>query len=253
MKSARDIAARAVCMGVIEFRARFEGARLADAASAPAEATEMIAGVTAWLNDAGLSSSLLAQERAILGLEPNTWDRKILEALSGAMLPESIGALFAGMNLIGAIPPYDRMFDAESLLRTLPFLSDSPFVKSPGMPPRDEWEAMATGVGRADEAAIAAAEGIAGLWWWRAVSESLVRAGKMPRAQLAGILRDGEARSRKLEIPFGDGDFVVFGKPYGALTPPEQRAVSAVTEARIRGLRWMLDGDVTWDAVSMDS
>jgi hypothetical protein len=115
----------------------------------------MIAGVTAWLNDAGLSSSLLAQERAILGLEPNTWDRKILEALSGAMLPESIGALFAGMNLIGAIPPYDRMFDAESLLRTLPFLSDSPFVKSPGMPPRDEWEAMATDVGRADEAAIA--------------------------------------------------------------------------------------------------
>jgi len=254
MKSAREIAARAVCMGVIEFRARFEGIRLAgDAGAAAAESTEMIAGVTDWLGDAGLSSSLLPEERGLLALKPNSWSRKILEALSDAMLPESIGVMFAGMNLIGAIPPYDQLFDGESLLRTLPFLSDSPFAKGPGMPAREEWEAMATGVTQADEGAIAAAERIAALWWWRAVSESLVRAGKMPRTQLAGILRDGAARARELDIPFADGDFVVFGKPYEKLAPPEHRAVSAVTEGRVRGLRWMLDGDVPWDAVSMDS
>jgi len=253
VKSAREIAARAVCMGVIEFRARFEGIRLAGDAIAATETTEMIAGVTGWLGDAGLSSSLLPEERGLLALKPNTWDRTVLEALSGAMLPESIGMLFAGMNLIGAIPPYDQLFDAESLLRTLPFLSDSPFVKGPGMPPREEWEAMAAGVTRADEAAIATAEAIAGLWWWRAVSESLARGNDLPRAELVTIMRNCEARSRELDIPFADGDFVVFGKPYEKLTPPEHRAVSAVAEARVRGLRWMLDGDVPWDAVSMDS
>jgi hypothetical protein len=63
VKSAREIAARAVCMGVITFRATFEGVRFTGKEKGLPDATEMIAGVTNWLQDAGLWSSLLEAER----------------------------------------------------------------------------------------------------------------------------------------------------------------------------------------------
>ena len=103
---------------------------------------------------------------------------------------------------------------------------------------------MAKSVTAVDAAQIAIVEGIASLWWWRAVSESLVRAGRMPRAQLAGILRDGEARCHQLEIPFADGDFTAFRKPYSRLSSDEHGATSAIAEARVRAFRWMLDDRV---------
>lgn len=134
MKTPREIAARAVCMSVMTFRSRFEGVRFAGDARATQEAAEMIAGVTDWLSEAGLSPSLIAAEADLLKLTPNSWERKALVAIGEAMLPESIGVLFAGLNLVSEIPPYDRGADAEPLLRTLPFLSDSPFVTRPGMP-----------------------------------------------------------------------------------------------------------------------
>jgi len=134
VKTPREIAARAVCMSVMTFRSRFEGVRFAGDARATQEAAEMIAGVTDWLSEAGLSPSLIAAEADLLKLTPNSWERKALVAIGEAMLPESIGVLFAGLNLVSEIPPYDRGADAEPLLRTLPFLSDSPFVTRPGMP-----------------------------------------------------------------------------------------------------------------------
>ena len=253
MKTPREIAARAVCLGVMTFRSRFEGVRFAGDARATQEAAEMIAGVTDWLSEAGLSPSLIAVEADLLKLRPNTWVREALVAIGEAMLPESIGVLFAGLNLVSEIPPYDRGVDAEPLLRMLPFLSDSPFVTRPGMPPREEWEAMATGVTPAAAADISRGESVAGLYWWRAVSESLVRAGTLTRPRLVGILRDGEARARALEIPYVKGDFKAFGKPYATLTPEEQKAASMIAGARVRAFRWLLDDDVAWDEVPMDS
>jgi len=85
------------------------------------------------------------------------------------------------------------------------------------------------------------------------VSESLVRAGTTTRAQLAGILRDGEARARALDIPYASGDFKAFGKPYATLTAEEHKAASMIAEARVRAFRWLLNDAVAWDGVSMDS
>jgi hypothetical protein len=252
VKSAADIAARAVCMGVVSFRARFESVRLADGAGASPDASEMIAGVTSWLFDAGLAPALLEAEAVILRQPPNSWDRKILESLGDALLPESIGVLLACLGLVTERPPYDGRYDAEPLLRLLPFLSDSPFVTAPGMSPQEEWTAMATGVHRAPDADVARRAGVANLWWWRAVSESLVRGGRLARSKLTGILRDGAAKSRSLGIPYQQDDFEAFGKPFASLTPDEHRAVSAVAEARVRAYRFV-QGDTAWDKVPMDS
>ena len=111
---------------------------------------------------------------------------------------------------------------------------------------------MATSVSRAPDADVARGAQIAGLWWWRAVSESLVRAGTLPRDRMAGVLRDGAAATRALGIPHAGGDFAAFGKPYAALTAHEHKAVSVIAEARVRAFRWM-QGDVAWDEVAMDS
>ena len=91
-------------MGVMTFRSRFEGVRFAGDTAATQEAAEMIAGVTDWLSDAGLSSSLIDAEADLLKLRPNSWEREALVAIGEAMLPESIGVLFAGLNLVSEVP-----------------------------------------------------------------------------------------------------------------------------------------------------
>src|SRR5499427_40316 len=252
MRTAADIAARAVCLGVLTFRARFESIRFGDDRRAEEQAAGMITGVTNWFRGAGLSEALIAPEQALFDLPPNSWQRPILQALAEAMIEESIAVLFAGLNLVAALPAYDSRVDADELLRLLPFLSDSPFVTHHGMDPAEEWTVMATSVSRAPDADVARGEQIAGLWWWRAVSESLVRAGELPRGRLAAILRDGAPASRALGIPYAGGDFAAFGKPYAQLAPEEHRAAGVIAEARVRAFRWM-QGDVAWDDVAMDS
>jgi len=49
-----------------------------------------------------------------------------------------------------------------------------------------------------------------------------------------------------------DGDFAVAGERCAALTPPEQALASAIAEARVRAMRWVMS-DLPWDQVSMDS
>jgi hypothetical protein len=167
------------------------------------------------------------------------------------MLPESIAMLFAGINLVTTIPPYDARTDAEPLLHILPFLSHSPFVTRAGMHPRAEWEAMAAQVTTAPEATVVRAEAVA------------APGGGAPpanpgcaRASCRAINSTRSCatarRARALAIPFLRGDFVAFGRPCAALTPLLQTAVSTLTEARVRALRWML-GDAPWDAVAMGS
>jgi len=252
MRTAADIAARAVCLGVLTFRARFESIRFGDDRRAEEQAAGMITGVTNWFRGAGLSEALIAPEQALFDLPPNSWQRPILQALAEAMIEESIAVLFAGLNLVAALPAYDSRVDADELLRLLPFLSDSPFVTHHGMDPREEWSAMATSVSRAPDTDITRGEKIAGLWWWRAVSESLAREGTLPRVRLGEVLRDGAPTGRALGIPYAGDDFAAFGKPYAALTAVEHKAVSVIAEARVRAYRWM-SGDVAWDEVPMDS
>jgi hypothetical protein len=252
MRTAADIAARAVCLGVLTFRARFEGVRFGADSRAAEQAAGMIAGVTNWFRDAGLAPSLIAPEQALLDLPPNNWERAVLHAIGAALIEESIAVLFAGLNLVAALPAYDSRVDSEELLRLLPFLSDSPFVTHHGMDPREEWTVMATSVSRAPDADLARGEQVAELWWWRVVSESLVRGGTLPRARVAGVLRDGAPTGRGLGIAYAGDDFAAFGKPYAALTDDEHRAVSVIAEARVRAFRWM-QGDVAWDEVAMDS
>src|SRR5262245_42908881 len=81
VKSATDIAARAVCMGVISFRARFEGVRFDNDPGATEQAAGMIGGITNWLRNAGLMDSLIEPERDLMQLPPNQWDRPILVAI----------------------------------------------------------------------------------------------------------------------------------------------------------------------------
>ncbi|HEY7376873.1 MAG TPA: hypothetical protein VIF57_32240 [Polyangia bacterium] len=252
MRTAADIAARAVCLGVLTFRARFEGVRFDSDGRAAEQAAGMIAGVTNWFRDAGLAPALIAPEQALFDLPPNNWERAVLHAIGAALIEESIAVLFAGLNLVAALPAYDSRVDSEELLRLLPFLSDSPFVTHHGMDPREEWTVMATSVSRAPDANLARGEQVAELWWWRVVSESLVRAGTVPRARVAAVLRDGAPTGRGLGIGYAGDDFAAFGKPYAELTDDEHRAVSVIAEARVRAFRWM-QGDVAWDEVAMDS
>lgn len=250
MKTSREAAARAVCLGAIEFRSRFEGAG-SDGQVDKAEAMAMACGVTEWLREARLWSSLIEPERHLMELAPLTWERSTVRSVQQAELSESTGVLLTMLRQFRSLPAYDEAHDVDSLLHTLPFLSDSPFVTRADMAPLEEWQSMAESVELVPAPAVASAERIASLWWWRATSESLVRAGRLSRHRLGVILEEAAARARELEIPF-DGDFVAFARPYSDLTTEQHAAVSRIAEARVRACRWLL-GDVDWDEVPMGS
>jgi hypothetical protein len=254
MKTSRETAARAICLGAIDFRARFEGVRFADQVEAGEldNARCMVEGVTSWVRDSGVWSFLIAPERALLSVEAMTWERYIVEDVQRARLTESVGTLLGMLNMFRAMPAYDDRFDAQQVLHLLPFLSDSPFVTRKDMPPDEEWESMAGSVTLVVPEGIAFEEACAGLWWWRAVSESLVRSGRMTREKLDQILAEGAPHSRRFGVELTDNDFTVFGKGYRHVDTREHAYASAIAEARLRALRWIL-GDVAWDEVPMDS
>jgi hypothetical protein len=131
-------------------------------------------------------------------------------------------------------------------------MRDSPFVTRDGMHPSEEWESMAGSVRLLPESAIEQQQRIAGAWWWRAASESLVRSKRLSRSELREVLRKGSAQTAALGIPMREDDFAIDNRSYGELLPSEIRTLSMIAGARVRAVRFVV-GEAAWNDVSMDS
>ena len=252
-RSKQEVVDRAIVLGVVSFRARFEGTRFAASGYDAESAKNMAAGVTDWLRDAGRWAALAAPERVMLERPPLTWDKHDTLAIQDAGLDESTGTLLFCLGVLDVLPAYDRTFDSETLLRLLPFMSDSPFVTREGMPPRDEYASMLASVQLLPQMMIEKEEQRAGAYWWRARSHSLVHSGTIARKELTTILRDGADHSRALGIGVdSEGEFLAFGAPFASLSREDFASCSRIAESRLRALRWLLS-EASWLDVDMSS
>src|SRR5262245_2964368 len=111
-KTSDEAVDRSLVLGILAFRARFEGTRHSlRPAFDPSDAQAMVAGVTAWVREAGLGGALLDAELAALEMPPMTWSRDLTVAIQGAALEESIGALLFALQVVPNLPAYDREID----------------------------------------------------------------------------------------------------------------------------------------------
>lgn len=251
MQTRQQAVDRAIVLGILAFRSLFEGA--AHAPGGPRDDAEaMAAGVTDWLRDAGLWRALVGPERAMLELPPLSWGRERTLTIQRAGLEESIVALLWSLRVI-ELPAFDQSVDADALLRRLPFMSDSPFVTREGMAPREEYASMVAAVELHPRELIQGAQGAASLYFWRARSHALVRAGRLERSRLEDVLREGAPRSRELGLPVDPaGEFLVFGTRYADLDDARFARCSLIAESRTRALRWLC-GDGSWIDVDMST
>ena len=245
----RLAAGRACVLGLFAFRGRFE-TQLADQGGDMAEALQMILGATQWAEASGALQFATPTEEQLLRAAPSAWLDEALRAVA-RWHEESLGALLWALSLADA-RAYDTEFEAEALFRTLPFLSDSPFVTEPDMEPDRELSAMLDGVKLRDRAAIEAERERAQLWLWRARTTELVQQGQRPRAELEAVVRDTTKQAaQRGVIPAKDGDFAAFGKPFAELSAQEYVVASSIATARLRALNWLCRHSDDWDNVPL--
>jgi hypothetical protein len=235
-------------MGALDFRARFE----AMGGSSDPVPRDMAQGATEWVRDAGLLERSTPGERALFELPVLRWTPDAFRYVLAEEPLEAVGALLWALDLVAEMPAYDTTFPPE-LLRMLPFLSDSPFVTEPGMPPKTELASMTRVVRLRERAALEREEQRAGLWLWRSRTTYLVHTGKLLIEKVRATIGEGLDGCATLGIPVTDDpDFLACGKAYADLELEEYQRVAAAAYARTRALRWLL-GDVGWDDVPMHS
>jgi len=237
-------------MGALDFRARFEA--MSRPGSTDPVPREMAQGATEWVRDAGLLERSTPQERALFELPVLGWTPEAFRYVLAGVPLEAVGALLWTLDLVAEMPAYDTPFPPE-MLRMLPFLSDSPFVTEPGMPPKAELASMTRVVRLRERAALEREEQRAGLWLWRSRTTYLVHTGKLPLEKVRATIGDALDDCATLGIPVTDDpDFRACGKAYSELEIEEYQRVAAAACARTQALRWAL-GDVDWDDVPMHS
>ena len=243
--SPRDVAGRAIALGLFGFRGRFETV-LAETQGDLTEALQMIVGAMDWAEESGAKAFCTPTEAQLFGLPASSWMDPTLRNLS-RWHEESLGSLLWALELVDA-KGYDELFDGEALFRTLPFLSDSPFVTRDDMAPREEVEAMLGAVSLRSAAAIETERQLAEIWLWRARTKQLMDEGRNLGAVLEEVAEKAGATDR---IATQDGDFVAFGKPYKQLSPQEYVVASSIATARLRALNWVCRHSEDWDDVPL--
>ena len=249
--SAKLVAARACVLGVLAFRGRFETV-IADAKGDMTEALQMVLGVMDWAEQSGVRVYATKTEDHLFGTAPASWVDPTLRGVA-RWHEESLGSLLWCLDLAEPVP-YDDGFDGEKLFRTLPFLSDSPFVTREDMTPREELDAMLEGATLRDTDEIRAERARAELWLWRARQAQQVAEGKAARTEVMPRVaeRATQAASEGI-LEASDGDFLAFGKRYEALGEQEHAIATSIATSRLRALNWACGRAHDWDAVPLDT
>lgn len=249
--SAKLIAARACVLGLIAFRGRFETV-IADGKQDMTEALQMVLGGMDWTEQSGVRVYATQTEDHLFGTAPASWVDPTLRGVA-RWHEESLGALLWCLELAEAVP-YDDGFDGEKLFRTLPFLSDSPFVTEEDMAPREELDAMLVGAKRRDSAEIQTERARAELWLWRARQTQRIADGSAARTEVMPGVADRVGRATAQGLARADdGDLLAFGKRYEALETQELAIANSIATSRLRALNWVCGRADDWDKVPLET
>jgi len=232
-----EAARRALCLGALVMRSKFES--IAESASAPMIAVheELATQLNIWIADEGLIASQSTWEKPLVCQALGSWTRQ--ELIEASWRVNSLGVILWALSQFEELPSWDTQFTPQESIRPLNlFASTGPFLDK---------------VRLRSEAEIEKTRYVAELWHWRAQ-----KPGSMPadmKADTGGGLDEAvraaasEAYARGDIAEPIDGDFPLFGKSFSNLSDEERTIASSIALERHYALNWLCGYAADWDEV----
>jgi hypothetical protein len=190
-----------------------------------------------WIDREQVKAHLSAREAAMLAPPLGAWDERAISAVSWAV--EGAGTLLWAVQAVPGIPPYDQMFELESVIPDMNVFQDPrPFLERLQLRAADE---------------IERARDVAEVWHWRARTHELQkRSGLAPAPQnLQNALN--RAIGAGAFAAAQSYDFPAFDKPYRELDVDELGFCSTLARERHHALNWLSGRSADWDDLRADT
>ena len=231
----RSVAYRALCLGALLKRHQLEQkAQLFDPTRYE-QYRHLNDKLIHWVNREALNAHLTTREQDLLICPFGYWSlTDMAEVVNSA---ERLGIVLWALSVLDSIPAYDTPFTLATVLRPLEiFTPVIDFV----------WCARQRPLG-----VLLDLRERAELWQWRAQAEDLQRMGlRAPDGQpLSQIIHhEAEQAQAQGKLPaLIEGDFPVFGKPYGKLSSEQHSLTYSLSHARASTLNWLCEVELTWE------
>lgn len=238
LRSANDVAWRALALGAALFRALLERAEQADSDPERRRANERIMlNFMVWMAGQKISRRQSPAETRAFAVVLGRWDLRQSNAL--IWRAEALGALLWALGSQDSIPGYDQPFDASALMAQIPIF--------------DLVEPFVTGAALRPEAEIRQAREIAEIWHWRA-RLALLPGEIATEEDPLHLARSGAQvlAEEGLIEPLG-GDFPAFGKPYHQISESEGDTAYGIARERHHALNWLCGYGADWDSTPTDT
>jgi uncharacterized protein DUF4272 len=249
IQDARAIAYRALCLGTLLQRAKFElSVQNNDDWSVFERMREHIlnkhqvlnARLLEWLKEEEIERHLSEAERHLLQKPLGSWSERAL--ISVGWRTEALGTMLWVLNRYEHFPSYDKQFETRDVLAPLDiFNSTIDFI----------WMASLQ-----DDHVLRASRDQAELWNWRSRARELERMGVKPPEGVTfrEIIRlTAERAYESGHTPeLIDGDFPSLNKAYAELTDDEYALMSAIAYERYSALNWVCEITNEWESTRID-
>ncbi len=238
---AKAVAYRAVCLGTLLMRENIEEGIKAAWKAPPAPPEKLWGMLSSWMVRYGISEHLFPREKQLQAKPLGSWTMQEIVAASWRL--ESLGVIAWALSLIGSLPSFDRQCRKDEVLKRIPIgVPPDDFVKKAKLRPAEE---------------ISKARDAAELWHWRARTAQIMREGVNAPEGLTFpqiLHKSAEQAHRNGLIPKPkDGDFQLFGKPYGKLSEEEYQNATSIATERHCALNWLCGKSNDWDETPTDT
>ncbi|MHB8858610.1 MAG: DUF4272 domain-containing protein [Thermoleophilia bacterium] len=236
-----EAARRALCLGALVMRSKFESIVISSSPQMFAVHEELATHLNMWLADAGLIASQSTREKPLISKALGSWSRQ--ELIDAAWRANSLGVILWALSQFDELPPWDCQFTPQETISPLNlFAPIGPFMEKAKLRPGNEIDNM---------------RAVAALWHWRANTRRLQdQAGDSGEIEkLAGEVREAAAAAfNRGELPeLIGGDFPAFGKAFGDISVDEFNEANSIAVERHYALNWLCGYAADWDAVPTDS
>lgn len=245
----RDVAFRALCLGVLLKRSEFEITvqNLNEYGFTPAVRQQIInkhhilnSHLLKWVKKEKLNEHLSQREQDLLKRPLGTWSERLV--IHTGWRVESLGVILWALGILDEIPPFDTQFDPDIVMRPLDLLTPTiDFIWCATLRPPAE---------------LATWRDIAELWNWRSRVSELERMGVKPQQGVTfrDIIRATAEKAQRLGgfDYLQSDDFPAFGRAYAQLDAEEYDLISSIANERYFALNWLCELSSTWEQVPVD-
>ncbi len=251
-----EAARRALCLGALVMRGKFESIATSGSPEMMAVHEELSTQLNMWIADEGLIPAQTSFEMPAVCKALGSWTDA--ELATAGWRANSLGVILWALSQFDELPHWDIQFTPQETIKTLNLFSPiQAFLDKVSLRPADE---------------IEHARRVAELWQWRAQVRSLEDwgadsgpgegAGTRP-AGGAGRGREkadekvhqvaADALKRGDVAELIDGDLPLFGKSYSALSKDEFSEAASIARERLHALNWLCGFASDWDAVPTEA